>query len=60
MGVVAAPADQGLEQTGGDLGVEGIQFEDTLAQVPNLLVISDEPALASGWFRNILLQRTSN
>jgi phosphatidylethanolamine/phosphatidyl-N-methylethanolamine N-methyltransferase len=37
-----------------------VVFEDTLAQVPNLRVISDEPALATGWFRNILLQRTAD
>lgn len=34
-------------------------FEDTLAQVPGLQVVSDEPALAAGWFRNILLQRVA-
>lgn len=34
-------------------------FEDILAEVPALRVLSDEPALASGWFRNILLQRVA-
>lgn len=34
-----------------------VVFEDVLANTPNLSVVSDEPALAGGWFRLIELQR---
>jgi ubiquinone/menaquinone biosynthesis C-methylase UbiE len=34
-----------------------VVFEDVLAGTPNLSVVSNEPALAGGWFRLIELQR---
>lgn len=34
-----------------------VVFEDVLARVPELRVVSDEPAAAAGWFRRIRLQR---
>jgi phosphatidylethanolamine/phosphatidyl-N-methylethanolamine N-methyltransferase len=34
-----------------------VVFEEVLAQVPGLVVASDQPALAGGWFRRIRLQR---
>jgi hypothetical protein len=34
-----------------------VVFEDLLAQVAELAVACDEPALAGGWFRRIRLTR---
>lgn len=34
-----------------------VVFEDALRRVPGLRVISDEPAVGSGWFRRIRLER---
>jgi len=34
-----------------------VVFEDVLPRVPNLRLLSDEPAIAGGWFRRIRLER---
>jgi SAM-dependent methyltransferase len=34
-----------------------VVFEDVLAKVPELIVATDEPALAGGWFRLIRLDK---
>jgi len=34
-----------------------VVFENILATCPNLSVLHDEPVLAGGWFRNIVLQK---
>ena len=37
-----------------------VVFEDVLAQTPGLTLVSDQPALAGGWFRSIELLRNSD
>ncbi len=34
-----------------------VVFEEVLAQCPELRVVEDEPALAGGWFRRIVLEK---
>jgi ubiquinone/menaquinone biosynthesis C-methylase UbiE len=34
-----------------------VVFEDVLAEVPQLAVLQDEPALAGGWFRHLVLRK---
>jgi ubiquinone/menaquinone biosynthesis C-methylase UbiE len=54
----AAPLRRALNPFASRLATRlDVVFEDALAQVPGLRVVSDEPALASGWFRHIVLQR---
>jgi len=36
-----------------------VVFEEVLAEVPDLQVVSDTPLLAGGWFRGIVLQKNS-
>jgi len=37
-----------------------VVLEQVLAQTPELEIVSDQPVLASGWFRQILLRRIEN
>jgi ubiquinone/menaquinone biosynthesis C-methylase UbiE len=37
-----------------------VVFEDALRAAPSLRVVSDEPMLAGGWFRGIVLQKLEN
>jgi len=56
----AAPLRRLLSPLAGRLATRlDVVFEDTLAQVPGLRVVSDRPVLASGWFRSIVLEKSS-
>lgn len=37
-----------------------VVFEDVLGAAPKLEVVSDEPAMAGGWFRSIVLRKVRN
>lgn len=53
-----APLRRLLSPLAGKLATRlDVVFEEVLAQVPALRVVSDEPALARGWFRRIELER---
>lgn len=53
-----APVRRLLSPLAGRLATRtDVVFEDCLERVPGLEVVSDEPAIAGGWFRRIVLQR---
>lgn len=54
----AAPLRRALNPLASRLATRlDVVFEDALALVPQLRIVSDEPVLASGWFRRIELER---
>lgn len=55
----AAPVRRALNPLSRRLATRlDVVFEDALARVPELKVISDEPVLAHGWFRSIKLVKS--
>ena len=36
-----------------------VVFEDLIAQVPGLVVLADQPVLAGGWFRSIVIEKAA-
>lgn len=55
----AAPLRRLLTPLSGRLATRmDVVFEDLLQDAPDLEVLSDEPLLAGGWFRGILLRKT--
>jgi ubiquinone/menaquinone biosynthesis C-methylase UbiE len=54
----AAPLRRLLSPVAGRIATRlDVVFEDLLAEIPGLQVVSDEPALANGWFRRIVLEK---
>ncbi|MCC6535591.1 MAG: methyltransferase domain-containing protein [Burkholderiales bacterium] len=54
----SAPLRRLLSPLAGRLATRlDVVFEEVLAQVPALVVKSDRPVLASGWFRSIVLEK---
>ena len=55
----AAPLRRLLSPLAGRIATRlDVVFDDVLAEVPELSVLSNEPAAAAGWFRRIVLRKS--